>query len=69
MIKFTIYREGKLNIPVDNFSRIHCSAINTDKLSQLHQSLSHPGVTRLYAFIKNCTLPVSINDVKLITKQ
>ncbi|XP_065678751.1 uncharacterized protein LOC136093613 [Hydra vulgaris] len=64
-----VYREGKLNIPADTFSRIHCSAINTNNLIQLHQSLCHPGVTRFYAFIKNRNLPFSIDDVKRITNQ
>ena len=64
-----IYREGKLNIPADTISRIHCSRIKTDKLIQLLLSLCEPEVTRLYAFNKNHNLPFSVDDVELIAKQ
>ena len=63
-----VYREGKLNIPADTFSRVYCSMINTDTLTQLHQSLCHPGVTRMYAFVKNRNLPFSVDDVRQMIK-
>ena len=39
---------------------------NIDKLKELHISLSHPGVTRMYHFVKNRNLPFSIEDVRKI---
>ena len=63
-----IYREGKLNIPADTFSRVYCSMINTDSLNRLHQSLCHPGITRMNAFVKSRNLPFSVDNVRDVTK-
>lgn len=63
-----VYREGKLNIPADTFSRVYCSMLHSDSLVRLHNSLCHPGVTRLYAFVKSKNLPFSVEDVRQVTK-
>ena len=63
-----IYRKGELNIAPDTFSRVYCATINTDSLYRLHQSLCHPGVTRMSAFVRSRNLPFSIEDVRKITK-
>ena len=41
-----VYRPGKENIVADTFSRVYCSAINTDTLYKLHNALCHPGITK-----------------------
>jgi len=63
-----VYREGKLNIPADTFSRVYCAMITTDSLTRLHQSLCHPGITRMNAFVKSRNLPFSVDNVREVTK-
>ena len=48
-----IYRCGEENIPPDALSRLNCVTMNLKKLQDLHNSLCHPGVTRLAHFVKN----------------
>ena len=64
----TVYREGKLNIPDDTFTRVYCSMIQSDSLVRLHQALCHPGITRLNAFVKSRNLPFSLDDIRSVTK-
>ena len=58
------YRPGEENIPADSFSRLYCSTMSSDKLYQLHDSLCHPGVTRMVHFLRTKNLVVSIDEVK-----
>ena len=37
------------------------------KLREIHNSLCHPGVTRMYHFIKTRNLPYSVNEVRKMT--
>jgi len=37
------------------------------QLYELHTSLCHPGITRVYHFVKSRNLPYSVNDVRQIT--
>ena len=62
-----VYRPGKENIVADTFSRVYCSAINTDTLYKLHNALCHPGITRMIAFIRSRNLPFSVDDVRKMT--
>ena len=62
-----VYRPGKVNIPPDTFSRSTCAALPMDSLYQLHQSLCHPGITRMYHFVRVRNLPYSIEEVKKMT--
>jgi transposase InsO family protein len=66
-----IYRPGSENIPPDTFSRSYCSAIGGSPdyriLSDLHGSLCHPGVKRMYHFVRARNLPYSMDDVRRIT--
>ena len=50
----------------DTFSRVYCSAVSSDTLIDLHNSLCHPGVTRLHAFVRSRNLPYSVDDVKRV---
>ena len=59
-----VYRPGRQNIPLDTFSRANCAASTGNSLYKLHDSLSHPGVTRLWHFIRSKNLPFSLEEVK-----
>ncbi len=64
-----VYRPGAENIPPDTLSRAFSAAIpSAESLSELHDSLCHPGVTRMYHFVKTRNLPYSIEDVRQMTK-
>lgn len=58
-----IYRPGRSNEAADAFSRI-CGTTSSNKLFDLHQSLCHPGITRMYHLVRHRNLPFSFEDVK-----
>ncbi|XP_031333869.1 uncharacterized protein LOC116163879 [Photinus pyralis] len=58
-----IYRPGSENTTADALSRV-CAYMNTDKLKQLHNALCHPGVSRMFHWIRSKNLPYTANDVK-----
>ena len=60
------YRPGAENIPADTFSRLFCNTVSNDKLSQLHDSLCHPGLTRMNHYVKMKNIPASIDELKSI---
>jgi transposase InsO family protein len=43
-------------------------SLSVDKLAELHQSLCHPGVTRMAHFVKSRNLPFSIEEIKRMTQ-
>ena len=51
------------------FSRIQCSAMSSNALKELHNSLCHPGITRMLHFVKTRNLPFSIDDIKKVTSK
>ena len=64
-----IHRPGEENIPPDVFSRSLCASADTDShstksLMEIHESLCHPGVTRLHHFVRAKNLPYSIDEVR-----
>ena len=59
-----VYRLGKEKIPPDTLSRGNCNAMNSGSLAELHQALCHPGVTRMFHFVKSRNLPYLMEDVK-----
>lgn len=63
-----VYRPGKENSAADALSRI-CSAIShsTEKLREFHTTLCHPGVTRLYHWVRSKNLPYSLDEIRQIT--
>ncbi|CAI6372729.1 unnamed protein product [Macrosiphum euphorbiae] len=61
------YRPGKENTVADTFSRVCAVVNNSNMLSDLHKSLCHPGVTRMFHWIKSKNLPFSIEDIKKLT--
>lgn len=64
------YRPGKENVTCDTLSRAcTTSTVSPAPLDEIHTSLCHPGVTRLYHFVKSENLPYSLDDVKRICSQ
>ena len=64
-----IYRPGPENVPPDALSRAFCAAVpSTGDLAEVHNSLCHPGVTRMFHFVKTRNLPYSMDDVRQMTK-
>lgn len=63
-----IYRPGEQNLAADALSRIsaHINA-SSGKLAELHNSLCHPGVTRMVHWIRTKNLPYSVEEVRRMT--
>lgn len=62
-----IYRPGKKNTIADTFSRISAAVGSVASLDRLHEALCHPGVTRMYHWVRSKNLPFSLEDIKRIT--
>jgi len=66
-----IYRPGKFNSAPDTLSRATTASIlhtSQTSLKELHESLCHPGITRLLHYVRVKNLPYSLNDVKNVTQ-
>ncbi|CAI9728809.1 Hypothetical predicted protein [Octopus vulgaris] len=63
-----IYRQGKFNVASDTLSRTYCTATTDNELYCIHAALCHPGIIRLFHYIKIKNLSYSVDDVKRITK-
>ena len=64
------FRPGVQNVSADCLSRAICSAATQtqqNSLYKLHHGLTHPGVGRMYQFIRSRNLPYSMEDVKKMT--
>ena len=59
-----VYQPGKDNKGADTFSRIQYSAINSNALKELHNSLCHLGITRTSRFVRTRNLLLSTDDIK-----
>ena len=57
-------KRGAENVVPDAFSRVCVSTSNTT-LTDLHQSLRHPGFARLYHFVRQRNLPFSAKGLKM----
>ena len=58
------YRPGGDNVPADSFTRLFCTAVSTENIYKLHDSLCHPGVTRFHHFLKTKNIAVSLDEVR-----
>ena len=59
------YRPGVDNEAAYCFSRVHCAALSQhDPLYYIHDSLCHPGETRMIHYVRSNNLPYSIAEVK-----
>ena len=63
------YRPGPENVTADCLSRAYCSALayGYPDLVDIHENLCHPGVARLYHFVRVRNMPFSIDQVKKVT--
>lgn len=57
-----MYREGHLNTLADTLSRV--ATVSVSKLKQIHERLAHPGITRMWDYIRRYNLPYSVEEVK-----
>ena len=66
-----VYRPGPENLAADALSRAVCGASMTEEnnLRKLHETLCHPGVTRMLHFVKTKNLPYSLEDIKNVTSK
>ena len=63
-----IYRPGKENKGADTFSLMVCSAMGTlNTLTELHNNLCHPGISRMSHFVRTRNLPFSTDEIKRMT--
>lgn len=62
-----IYRPGSRNATADTLSRITATSCPEVNLNELHDALCHPGITRMYHWIRSKNLPFSLDEVKKIT--
>lgn len=57
------YRPGKDNVAPDSLTRTCCTLVSST-LTEIHNKLCHPGVTRLLHYVRSRNLPFSTEDVK-----
>lgn len=62
-----VYRPGKQNASADAFSRISAVVNSETNLSDLHSMLCHPGVTRMYHWVRQKNLTYSLEEIKRVT--
>ena len=62
-----VYRQEKFNVVSDASSRLYCAATTVNALYRIHAGFRHPGITRMYHYIRRRNLPYSIDDVKKMT--
>ena len=63
-----IYRPGPENQAADALSRATCGANSvSNDLQEIHDSLCHPGVTRMCHFVRSRNLPHSVEEIKQMT--
>ena len=66
-----IYRLGKFNFAPDTLSRAISASVSFPSLkllTNLQESLCHPGITRLAYYVKIKNLPFSLSDVKNVQR-
>ena len=65
------FRPGNLNVTADCLSRVICSAVSNSErtLQSLHEGLCHPGITRMYHYVRSKNLPYSMQEVKVMTSR
>lgn len=64
------YRPGRDNQAADTFSRNTCASVfDANKLRELHDSLCHPGITRMIHLVRSKNLPYSVDEIKHMTSK
>ncbi|GFX12216.1 retrovirus-related Pol polyprotein from transposon 17.6 [Trichonephila clavipes] len=62
-----VYRPGKQNVIADTLSRITGAITPRVDLYNIHNSLYHPGVTRMHHWVRCKNIPFSLEDIKKVT--
>ena len=64
-----VYHPAAENIAPHTFYRSLCAAVPAGfNIAELHNSLYHPGITRMLHFVWTKNLPFSVEEVKQMTK-
>ena len=65
-----IYRPANKNNAIDTFSQAISSSVvsASGSLKSLHDSLCHPGITRMWHYVNTKNLPYSFEEVKTMVK-
>ena len=64
-LSYTVkYRPGKDNVAPDSFTRAGIASMSTSSLSEIHNGLGYPGVTRMLHFVRSKNIPFSTENVK-----
>ena len=58
------YRPGKDNVAPDSFTSAFIASMSTSSLSEIHNGLGQPGVTRMLHFVRLKNMPFSTEVVK-----
>ena len=58
------HRSGKENVAANALSRVCSVTGHPSSLKGLHESLGHPGITRLWYFVRSKNLPFSLEEVR-----
>ena len=64
-----VFRKGKFNVVSDALSRAFCAGTTDNALYRIHAEMCHPGVTRMYHYIRHKNLPYSLEDIKKMTRE
>ena len=62
-----VYRAGKFNMAPDTLSRVYCASVTLNYLHHIHCVLCHPGVTRMYHYVRAKNLPYSLDEIRKMT--
>ena len=63
-----VYKPGVDNIPADSLTRTSAATQpKVPKLTDLHDALAHPGITRLWEYIQRHNLPYTLEEVREMT--
>jgi len=46
-----VFRTGKHNTAPDTLSQVHCASMSRSTLHDIHSSLCHPGVSRMFHYV------------------
>ena len=59
-----VFRAGKHSTAPDTLSRVHCSSMLRSTLHDIHSSLCHPGVAKMFHYVRIKNLPYTLDEVR-----
>ena len=51
----------------DTLSRVCCSTLSRSSLYNIQSAMCHPGITRMYHYVRSKNVPYSLNDMRQMT--